>query len=74
MFMLFPFVVWLQVAASALARRVARSERGQATAEYALVMLGSAAVAILVLGWAVNSGKIGELLDKVFTTVTNKVK
>jgi Flp pilus assembly pilin Flp len=74
MFMLFPVVVWLQAAASIAARRITRSERGQATTEYALVLLGAAAVAVLVIGWAAQSGKIGELLDAVFDTVTNKVK
>jgi Flp pilus assembly pilin Flp len=74
MFMLFPFVLWFKAAASVAARRITRSERGQATAEYALVLLGAAAVAVLVIGWAAKSGKIGELLNAVFDTVTRKVK
>ncbi|MEY2426784.1 MAG: hypothetical protein QOI61_2356 [Actinomycetota bacterium] len=74
MFMLFPYFVWLKAAASVAARRFVRSERGQATTEYALVLLGAAAVAVLVIGWAAKSGKIGELLDAVFDTVTRKVK
>jgi Flp pilus assembly pilin Flp len=73
MFMLFP-LLWLQVNATRLARRVSRSERGQATAEYALVLLGAAAVAVLLMGWAAKSGKIGELLNAVFDTVTRKVR
>ena len=73
MYMLFP-LLWLQAKAAVTARRLARSERGQATAEYALVLLGAAAVAVLVIGWAAKSGKIGELLDAVFDTVTRKVK
>ena len=73
MFMVDSVLLWLHVKASLVARRVARSERGQATAEYALVLLGAAAVAVLLLGWAAKSGKIGELLDKVFDTVTNKI-
>lgn len=74
MFMLVPYLIWLQAAASVVARRIVRSERGQATTEYALVLLGAAAVAVLVIGWAAKSGKIGELLDAVFDTVTQKVK
>ncbi len=74
MFMLVPYLIWLQAAASVAARRIVRSERGQATTEYALVLLGAAAVAVLVIGWAAKSGKIGELLDAVFDTVTQKVK
>jgi Flp pilus assembly pilin Flp len=73
MFMLFP-LLWLQVNATRLGRRVSRSERGQATAEYALVLLGAAAVAVLLMGWAAKSGKIGELLNAVFDTVTRKVR
>ncbi len=42
-----------------------RSESGQATAEYALVLLGAAAIALLLVAWATGSGKIGELFDFV---------
>lgn len=73
MLMVVPVLLWLQTKAAYVARRAVRSERGQATAEYALVLLGAAAVAVLLLGWAAKSGKIGELLDKVFDTVTNKI-
>ena len=66
-------LLWLEVTAARVGRRVARSDRGQATAEYALVLLGAAAVAVLLMGWAAKSGKIGELLDKVFDTVTHKI-
>ncbi|MEL7207299.1 MAG: DUF4244 domain-containing protein, partial [Actinomycetota bacterium] len=37
-------------------------ESGQATAEYALVMLAAAAVAGLLLAWASGTGGIGRLL------------
>ena len=73
MFMLLP-LLWLEVNAARLAARVSRTDRGQATAEYALVLLGAAAVAVLLMGWAAKSGKIGELLNAVFDTVTRKVK
>jgi hypothetical protein len=71
MFILF---IWLQAKAALAAARITRSERGQATAEYALVLLGAAAVAVLLMSWAAKSGKIGELLNAVFDTVTRKVK
>jgi Flp pilus assembly pilin Flp len=45
--------------------RLARDEAGQASAEYALVLLGAAAVALLVVGWATKTDKIGKLLDGV---------
>ena len=48
-------------------------ERGQTTAEYALVLVGAAAVAVLLLTWATGSGKIAWLLDKMVDTVANMV-
>lgn len=49
---------------------------GQATAEYALVLLGAAAIALILLGWATGSGggRIGGLLDHVIDAVTGKAK
>lgn len=41
------------------------TQRGQATAEYALVLLGAAALALLIVSWATNSNKIGELFSAV---------
>jgi hypothetical protein len=48
-------------------RRVPRPARetGQTTAEYALVILGSAAIATLLLTWASKSGGITQLFDMV---------
>jgi Flp pilus assembly pilin Flp len=48
-------------------------ERGQTTAEYALVLLGVGAVAMLVVAWASKTNKIGQLLDAVFKSLTNLV-
>jgi Flp pilus assembly pilin Flp len=51
-------------------------ERGQATAEYALVMLGAAAVAVLLIAWATQgggAGRIGQLLDRVLDAITSRV-
>ena len=55
-----------------LARR--RSEAGQTSAEYALVLLGAASVAILVTLWAKESDSVGKLLDAVFDDVVDMVK
>lgn len=52
----------------------AGNQRGQATAEYALVLLGVAAVALLVLAWAAQSGKIGQLFDAVVDNLIGKVR
>jgi Flp pilus assembly pilin Flp len=50
---------------TAVALSLQRSERGQASAEYALVLLGAAAVALLIVSWATHSNKIGELFNAV---------
>lgn len=47
-------------------------ERGQATAEYALVLLAAAAVAGLLIAWAVNTGAVSRLLDAVFERLLAK--
>jgi hypothetical protein len=55
---------------------LAGEDRGQATTEYALVMLGAAVVALLVVGWATSgggAGKIGSLFDRVIDAVTGKI-
>lgn len=49
-----------------------RSSAGQATAEYALVLLGAAAIALLLAAWAAKSGKIGELFDAVVDQLISK--
>ena len=49
----------------ALVDRLHRGAGGQATAEYALVLLGAAAVALALAAWAAKSGAIGELFDTV---------
>lgn len=55
-------------------RAVPRDERGQATAEYALVLLGAAALALLVVAWATKTNLVGKLLEVVFGHLTAKVK
>lgn len=46
---------------------------GQATAEYALVIVGAATIAGLVLAWAAGTGKISRLLNAVLDSVIGKV-
>lgn len=53
-----------------------RDESGQATTEYALVLLGAALVALLLVAWAGSggaSGKIGQLFDHVLDAITSKL-
>ncbi len=52
------------------------SDLGQATTEYALVLLGAALVALLLIGWATSgggAGKVGHLLDTVLDAITKKL-
>ena len=56
--------VWIAVLA-----RVERTQLGQSTAEYALVMIAAAAVAGLVLAWATKSHTISRLFDAVIDNV-----
>ena len=41
------------------------TEAGQTTAEYALVILGAAAIGTLVITWATQSHAIGKLFDTI---------
>ena len=80
-------MVWIVVpvanALSALSARVSDRltlavgedrERGQTTAEYALVLVGVAAIALLVVAWAADTNKIGRLLDSVLDSILDKVR
>jgi hypothetical protein len=40
--------------------------RGQSTVEYALVLLGAAAVALLLVSWVTGTDVVGRLFDAVF--------
>ena len=46
-----------------------RREEGQTTAEYALVILAAAAVAVVLIAWAHSSGKLPQFFDKVIDNV-----
>ena len=53
-----------------------RGSRGQATTEYALVLLAAALVALLVVAWATAGGgaaKVARLFNKVIDSVIDKV-
>ena len=68
-------VIALHLRASASASARARlDERGQTTAEYALVLLGAAAIALLLAVWAKQGGKVGKLLDTIFDSLVKMVK
>ncbi len=48
-----------------------RREEGQTTAEYALVILAAAAVAIVLIAWARSSGKLPAFFDNIIDQITN---
>jgi len=48
-----------------------RQEDGQTTAEYALVILAAAAIALVLLAWAQSSGKLPAFFDKVIDDLIN---
>jgi len=48
-----------------------RDEEGQATAEYALVILAAAAVAVVLIAWARSSGKLPAFFDNIIDQVIN---
>ena len=54
-------------------RRLDRAERGQTTAEYALVLIAAAAVAGLVIAWASKTHAISGLFDKLVGKITDMV-
>ena len=51
-----------------------RGDRGQTTAEYALVLLGAAGIALLLVAWATKSGAVGKLFDTVVNDIIGKVR
>ena len=48
-------------------------DRGQATAEYALVVLGAATVAMILIAWATSTGKISSLLNRIVDSIADRV-
>ena len=51
------------------ARHALRREEGQTTAEYALVILAAAAVAVVLITWAHSSGRLPAFFDQIIDTV-----
>ena len=49
------------------------ADSGQTTAEYALVLLGAAAIAMLLVAWAGQTGAIGAFFDAVMNSLTDMV-
>ena len=46
-----------------------RGQRGQSTVEYALILLGAAAVALVLVAWVTRTDLIGRLFDTVVARI-----
>jgi Protein of unknown function (DUF4244) len=69
-------LVSFQVLALTVSDRVRRrltADDGQSTAEYALVLLGAAGVALLLIAWATKTDKVTRLLNGVIDRVLKQV-
>jgi hypothetical protein len=69
-------LVSFQVLALTVTDRVRRrltADDGQSTAEYALVLLGAAGVALLLIAWATKTDKVTRLLNGVIDRVLKQV-
>ena len=65
----------LQRLRSAISAYTNAHDSGQATTEYALVLLGAAIIALLVVAWATDgggAGRIGELFDSVIENILGR--
>ena len=77
MTLILSFIVGMQsTARRVLARPRWLSDRGQATTEYALVLLAAALVGVLVIGWATAGGgaaAVGRLFDTVIQSAIDQL-
>jgi hypothetical protein len=48
-------------------------DSGQTTAEYALVLLGAAAIALLLVAWATKTDRVGRLLNAVLDRIMSQL-
>ena len=54
--------------------RRGRGDHGQTTAEYALVLIGAAALALLFITWATKTDRIGALFDFVMDQIMGRAR
>jgi len=53
-------------------RAAVRRQAGQTTAEYALVILAAAAIALVLLAWARTSGKLPAFFDQIIDRIVGE--
>ena len=69
------FMHVLQRVRSVFTKQNELHDAGQSTTEYALVLLGAAIIALLVVAWATDggaAGRIGELFDSVIGNILGR--
>lgn len=59
------------VAAARAAARERSRESGQTTAEYALVLIAAATIAMLIVAWAGSTGAIGDFFDQIIERIVS---
>lgn len=52
--------------------RAAHPESAQSTVEYALVLLGAAALALLLVSWVTGTDVVGRLFETVFSHIIGR--
>jgi Flp pilus assembly pilin Flp len=57
---------------SVMQRAARRNETGQASVEYALVLLGAALVASLLIAWASKTNLLDQLFDHIMGLIKGK--
>ena len=74
---LFSHYVCIHPPRSVMSNKHRVHQRGQATTEYALILLVAAVIATLVIAWATfggGSGRIGELFDTIFDGILQRAE
>jgi hypothetical protein len=70
-------LLWVAFSAlSARRRQQIGTDPGQATTEYALVLLGAALIGLILITWATAGGaegRIGQLFDSVIDSITSRI-
>jgi Flp pilus assembly pilin Flp len=51
-----------------------KGEKGQSTVEYALLLLGAAAIALVLVAWVTKTDLIGRLFDTVVGRILNQAQ
>jgi Flp pilus assembly pilin Flp len=68
---LFSLLWWI---GSKIESKIGTEEEGQTTAEYALVILAAAAVAVVLITWAQTSGKLPQFFDTIIDSVAGNAQ